>query len=439
MKKYLKFPSGFLWGTATSAYQVEGGIENSDWSLVYPAGKTCDHYNLYEKDFDLMKKLNLNAYRFSIEWSRIEPEEGKFDKKEIEHYRNVLQDLKSRGIKIMVTLHHFTLPLWLAEIGGFSNKKSVFYFSRFAKKIFLEYQNLVDFWITFNEPLIYASKGYIEGTWPPKRKNLILFLKVLKNQIAGHKKIYQDFHNVKADIKIGIAKNNIYFEPASRESPLDKLPVFLARYFTNEFFLNRIKNHLDFIGLNYYFHNKIRFPWLNKNENKIVSDINWEIYPEGIYHVSRELQKYQSSRHASLRSANTAPQTPSVSGARSARCFPIRGNAHCSHTAQFPRPPSGFGSSQIPIYITENGLADSKDKQRKDFIKDHLFWVHKAIEEGVDVRGYFHWSFMDNFEWEKGFEPKFGLVEVDYKTMERKIRPSANFYAQICKKNTIKI
>ena len=383
MKESLKFPAGFLWGTSTSAYQVEGGIENNDWSKVYPAGLACDHYHGFQNDFDLIKKLNQNAYRFSIEWSRIEPEEGKFNKKEIEHYLKVSQSLKSRGIKIIVTLHHFTLPVWLAKIGGFSNTKSISYFSRFAKKIFLEYQNLVDFWITFNEPLIYSSKSYLEGVWPPRKRNLNLFLKVLRNQITVHKKIYQDFHNTKSNAKVGIAKNNIYFEPANKRSPLDKFSVFSASYFWNEYFLNRIRNHLDFIGLNYYFHNKIKFPWRNKNENKNISDVGWEIYPEGIYHVLKKLQEYS-----------------------------------------------------LPIYITENGLADEKDKLRANFIKDHLFWIHKAIKEGVDARGYFYWSLMDNFEWEKGFGPRFGLVEIDYKTLERKPCQSAFYYAQVCKDNS---
>ena len=265
MGESLKFPTGFLWGTSTSAYQVEGGIENNDWSKAYPAGLACDHYHRFQDDFNLMKKLNQNAYRFSIEWSRIESEEGRFNKKEIEHYFKVSQSLKSRGIKIMVTLHHFTLPVWLTKIGGFSNKKSIFYFSRFAKKIFLEYKNLVDFWIIFNEPLVYSYKSCLEGAWPPQKRNLNVFLEVLRNQIAVHKKIYQDFHNIKTDAKVGIAKNNIYFEPANRRSPLDRFSVFLAGYFWNEYFLNRIKNHLDFIGLNYYFHNKIKFPWIKKN------------------------------------------------------------------------------------------------------------------------------------------------------------------------------
>jgi len=382
--RMLKFPENFLWGTATSAYQIEGGIENNDWAKDFPAGKCCDHYNLYEKDFDLIKSLNQNAHRFSIEWSRIEPKEGEFDKKEIEHYRKVLLALKERKIKVMLTLHHFTNPLWLSEIGGWENKKVVFYFTRFAEKMLKEYHNLVDFWITINEPMVYASKSYLEGVWPPKKKSFSSFLRVIKNQIISHKKIFEEFHKIKKEAKVGIAKNNVYFEPFNPKSLLDKFNVWLNRYFWNEFFLKRIKNHLDFIGLNYYFHQKIKFPSQNKSENKIVSDIDWEVYPQGIYHVLKELKKYKK-----------------------------------------------------PIYVTENGLADAKDKLRKDFIKEHLFWIYKAIEEKIDVGGYFHWSLMDNFEWEKGFEPRFGLIEIDYKTLERKPRPSAFYYAKISKENKI--
>jgi len=386
MQKVLKFPKNFLWGSATSSYQIEGGIKNCDWARFYDAGRACDHYNKYKKDFDLLKRLNQNAYRFSIEWSRIEPKQGKFDRNEIEHYREVLRTLKNCGIKTIVTLHHFTNPLWLIKIGGWADSKVIFYFSRFAEKMLKEYQDLVDFWLTINEPLIYSLMGYLNGKWPPNKKNLLLFLKVVENQIASHKKIYRIFHQIDPKVKIGIAKNNQYFEPLNPKSELDKFSTALCRYFWNGYFLNKIKNHLDFIGLNYYLHYRIKFPFFRENENKIVNDIGWEIYPKGIYCVLKSLKKYD-----------------------------------------------------LPVYITENGLADAEDKLRKDFIKEHLFWTYKAVQEKVDVRGYFHWSLMDNFEWEKGFEPRFGLVEVDYETMERKFRPSAFYYAEICKNNAVTI
>ncbi|MBZ9578735.1 glycoside hydrolase family 1 protein [Patescibacteria group bacterium] len=398
MEKVLKFPEGFLWGTATSAYQVEGGIENSDWTKDFPAGRACDHYNLFEKDFGLLRKLNQNTFRLSIEWSRIEPEPGHFNEKELEHYWQVLHTLKMRDIKTMVTLHHFTNPLWLAKIGGWTNSKIVSYFSRFAERIFDEYSDLVDFWITINEPLVYASISYLKGRWPPKKTtthpppsrlqrapNPVLFLKVVKNQITCHKKIYKIFHKTKRSVRVGIAKNNNYFQPFNPISPLDRLIAIIYRYFWSYFFLNRIKNHLDFIGLNYYSRDKVGLPFPKRTEDEVkLSDIGWQICPEGIYHVLKELKKYN-----------------------------------------------------LPIYITENGLADAKDRLRKDFIRDHLYWVHKAISEGADVRGYLHWSLIDNFEWDSGFEPRFGLIEIDYKTLKRKIRKSAKFYAKICKNNQL--
>ena len=384
MEKSVKFPKDFLWGVATSAYQVEGGIENADWSKFYPAGKACDHYHLYEKDFDLLEKLNLNVYRFSVEWSRIEPKEGEFDEREVEHYRRMLLSLQRRGIKAMVTLHHFTNPLWMIEKGGWENKKSIFYFSRFSKKVIQELGDLVDFWITINEPLIYAKASYAKGRWPPQKKNLLLFLKVVKNQIRAHKKVYYDFHRIRKKVRVGLAKNNSFFEPFNSKSLLDRLSSRFAAYFWNNFFLNRIRNQIDFIGLNYYFHNKIKFPFHIENENKVISDLGWEIFPEGIYYVLKDLEKYKK-----------------------------------------------------PIFVTENGIADAKDVFRKDFIKEHLCQIHRAIKKGVDVKGYLHWSLMDNLEWDSGFAPRFGLVKINYETLEREIRKSAFYYAEICKNNSL--
>lgn len=389
MSKILKFPKGFLWGTATSSYQVEGGIKN-DWTEFYDAGITCNYYNLYEKDFDLIKSFYQNAYRFSVEWARVEPEEGKFNEKEIEHYQEMILALKERNITPFLTLHHFTNPIWFYEKGGWENQKATFYFSRFVEKIVNNFKNLVEFWITFNEPKILISHGFLSGEWPPFKKNIFSAARIFKNIKKSHQEVFKVIKGINSDLKVGIVNVNDYFEPFRKDNILDRAVSNVLKYFSNDIFWKDID--LDFIGLNYYSRNRAGFrsPFRKSSAEKTIpsegvfSDIGWEVYPQGIYHVLRDLKEYN-----------------------------------------------------LPIYITENGLADAKDQYRKDFIKDHLFYVHKAIDEGVDVKGYFHWSLMDNFEWAKGFTPRFGLVEIDYKTMERKPRSSALYYAEICKENAL--
>ena len=381
----LKFPENFLWGTATSAYQVEGGIKNCDWAKWKDAGLACDHYHRYEEDFDLAKNiLHNNAHRFSIEWSRIEPEKGKWDLKEIEHYKKVLLALNKRNLKPFVTLHHFTNPLWLVKEGGWENKKVIDYFARYAEFVVKTLGEYVDFWITINEPLVYIGQGYLDYKWPPGKKNIFKAFRVLSNMIKSHKVAHKIIQKVDPTAKISIATHNIFFEPYKEKSFLDKLSVSLSSYFWNRYFLNKVKNYLDFIGLNYYFHNIMQFPFKTKDHNGLSSDLGWEIYPKGIYYVLKELQRYKK-----------------------------------------------------PIYIMENGIADAKDKYCSKFIIDHLKWVHKAIQEGIDVRGYFHWSLIDNFEWAEGFKPRFGLIAVDYNTLKRTPYRAAEVYGKICQNNSI--
>jgi len=374
----MKFPNNFLWGAATSSHQVEGGNVN-DWSewKKGDAGRACDHYHRFEQDFDLAKSLGHNAHRFSIEWSRIEPKEGKINQNEIEHYRQVIRALRQRGLEPFVTLWHFTLPTWLAKKGGWLNPKAPYYFDRYVKIIAENLFNEVKFWITINEPNVYALNSYLRDVWPPQKKSAAKYLKVLKNLVKAHQLAYRALRLVDLDCQVGVAKNQTFFEG-------NLLLKYPANYFHNQYFLERIKNSQDFIGLNYYFHNRIKGFKFNHNSNEEFSDLGWEIYPEGIYRVLKDLKKYNK-----------------------------------------------------PIYITENGLADKDDAKREKFIKEHLTWIWRAIQEKIDVRGYFHWSLLDNFEWDKGFWPRFGLIEVDYQTMARKIRPSAKIYARICKENQL--
>jgi beta-glucosidase len=394
----LKFPEKFFWGTATSSYQVEGGIKN-DWSVCgksrqgrnkYDAGVACDHYNRFEEDFDLAKSMNNNAHRFSIEWARIEPEEGKFDQNEIEHYRKVILALKQRGLEPFVTLYHWTLPIWFAEQGGWLNPKAPEYFARFTEKIVSEYKDLVKFWITLNEPNIYTLESFLQGAWPPFIKNYFKMNHALKQLTLAHKLAYEKIHQISNQAQVGITSCNAWHRGITK----------IADYKWNHQFFKRIKDHQDFVGINYYFtHSVLGFlKLLNIIKEKNKTDMGYLIVPEGIYHVLMDVKRYNK-----------------------------------------------------PVYIFENGLADAKDEKRAQFIVDHLKWTHRAIENSVDVKGYFHWSLLDNFEWDKGFAPRFGLIEIDYRAerdtnhaergynLKRIPRPSSKVYAEICKNNAINI
>jgi len=405
-KKILTFPDNFLWGVSTSAYQIEGGIKN-DWSeweksedrifelkkngknpVDFICGQACDSYNRYKEDTNLIKKLNCNVYRMGIEWARIEPREGKFNNDKIEHYRDVLKELKNNNIKVVLTLWHWTNPLWIRDLGGWTNKKTIDYFLRFTELIIKELGEYVDFWITLNEPMVHVGSGYIRGNFPPaKKKNFFGAIKCFYNLVEAHKKVYKKIHEILPEAKVGFTSLSDYFEPAQKWNPLDILIAKISSYFHHEKYLNKVKKYLDFIAFDYYFHNRISFlPPFKVNLNKEVNDMGWEIYPEGIYYVIKYFNKFKK-----------------------------------------------------PIYVMENGIADASDKRRPKFILDHLKFIHKAIEEGADVCGYFYWSLLDNFEWSSGFAPRFGLFSVDKKTFKRTPKKSAELYSEICKNNKVDI
>lgn len=410
---YYKFPEGFLWGTATSSYQVEGGIIN-DWSTSgLDAGKASEHYEKFEEDFKAAKGLNNNSYRFSVEWARIEPEEGKWDTKEVEHYKKVLQSLKANGLKPMLTLQHFTNPVWISKMGGWGNEKILTYFSRYVKYIVNELQGDVDLWITINEPNIYGFKGYDSGEWPPFKKDRNLALQVMKNELVAHKNAYKIIHETDKQDSDGDGKNALVgfahhvaiFQPYFPANPLDDLQVYFTDKAFNDAIMEAVvtgvidisipgaesakspfdkdlKGSVDFFGLNYYTR------WLIKssgerlaNESSEKNDLGWEIYPEGMLIALRKVNSYASKLN-------------------------------------------------VPIYITENGLDDGKDTKRSKYIVSHVKKVWDAIQEGIPVKGYIHWTLMDNYEWSDKYGPKFGFMTID-----RKMRDSANIYKEISGQN----
>lgn len=395
--RLLTFPENFLWGTATSAHQVEGNNIHSDWwawEQKLPknlrSGLACDHYQRYQADFDLAKKFHHNAHRLSVEWSRIEPEKGKFVEEELEHYQKALKALKDSGITVMLTLWHFTLPKWVADEGGWSNSKTILYFENFVQKIVPHLSKHVDLWVTINEPGVYVYQMAVDPQWPNARKSFLNQMKIYFNLAASHRSAYRLIKKLAPHKPVGIANNIQSFEPSHRHSLREQFSVMVSDLVSNHLFYFLTKNHHDFLGINYYFHSRFKanhgvIPNLVDvtQESRDVSDLGWEIYPEGIFEVLTDL------------------------------------------------------SNHLPIYITECGVASTNDDRRIRFLIHYLQEVYRAIQVGVPVKGFFYWSLIDNFEWQRGFDPRFGLIEVDYKTQKRIPRPSAQVYADIIKHNGI--
>ncbi|MBD3379506.1 MAG: family 1 glycosylhydrolase [Candidatus Omnitrophica bacterium] len=414
------FPENFLWGASTSAHQVEGNNTGNDWwaweqaGNTRPSGRACDHYNRYGEDFALAGKLGHNAHRLSLEWSRLEKQQDAWDTGEWDHYKRVLDTLISLDIEPVLTLHHFTIPLWLSDKGGFLWEGSVNAFSRFAAKAVRELGSRVKYWITINEPNILATLSYYFGEWPPAHRDFNELLTALNNLLKAHSAAYEHMREEALqgkDVKnpaIGIAKAVTAFHPCSALSARDRFCAHMRNRFHNHAFISsairgrsflpghkgeklKRKNCLDFIGLNYYFRQFIHSDGpLRKNpfgevcdprhhhDSGPLTDMGWEIYPPGIYETVKSLSAYG-----------------------------------------------------LPLMIAENGLATEDDTVRQKYIKDHLSEISKALSKGFPVTGYFHWSLMDNFEWAHGYSKKFGLIEVDFDTQERKIRDSGRYYASL--------
>lgn len=403
-----KFPEGFYWGAATASYQVEGYNENTDWAMgarlgkVPMAGRLADHYNRYEEDFDIAKQLSHNAHRLSIEWARIEPKDGCFDYDEIEHYKNVLRALKKRGITPFITLWHFTLPVWLSESGGFERKDISEIFARYCARVVSELGDLCEFYSTINEPNVYATHCYLYGAWPPFKRasifgkkigkedgtsertgaitsfgNIFTYVKVVKNLAASHNAAYDAIKKIDGNKQVSIVKHVHFFD--HNRNPLNWLKAVIMRYIQTYSFMNKVYRKLDMIGINYYRHTKF-----GDTKNYIQTDMGWNVFPEGIYGALWMLSRYN-----------------------------------------------------MPIIIAEAGVADRDDDIRAQYIQGQIEAVYRAIVDGIDVRGHMYWSLLDNYEWALGIEKRFGLVEINYQTLERIIRPSAHHYKKIIQNNGI--
>ena len=422
----VKFPREFLWGVASAAHQVEGDCHNNNWSAwenardtqgrpriknAQVAGKACEHWTRFREDIRLMQELGVKAYRFSMEWSKIEPSEGVIDSSALRHYHEVCAALLVAGIKPVVTLHHFTHPLWFEARGAFEREENIAAFVRFSELLFREFHEQVEVWCTLNEPEVFAAQGYFLGVFPPGKQDPRLTAEVLKNLLLAHVQVYERLKQLPggAQAKIGLVKNIMQFEPSRRWHPLDWLLAHkLNALFTEsilDFFQDgdfdfsmpglaslhyrdeRATHALDFIGLNYYSHLHVKFNWSTQEffkftfpDDAVMTDMPYTIYPEGFYRALQAVQQLG-----------------------------------------------------VPIYVTENGIADARDDRRALFITRYLYALQRAMQEGADVRGYFYWSLTDNFEWAEGYDMKFGLYEVDFNTQERKLREGAKAFVQAVK------
>jgi beta-glucosidase len=411
-KPRLTFPKRFLWGAATSAHQIEGKTHNqwTEWELEnakskaaqasykldyldnwpdieaeakdpnnYVSGKATDHYDRYKQDFDLLTAMNMNAFRFSIEWSRVEPAEGAWNVEAFEHYKKYTAELKRRGIEPVVTLFHFTLPVWFAEKGGFENRGNIKYFVRFADKIVRELGANVRLIITINEPEIYANESYMVGNWPPNITSRRKTWQVLNNLASAHNQAAAAIHAINRRYKVSIAKNSNYFY-AGDDAWLSIKSANIMQYLQDDYFLKKVVKNCDFLGVNYYFSNRV-YGYRVHNPDQKLSDLGWDLSPGDIqFALERLNEKYN-----------------------------------------------------LPIIITENGLADVDDSRRQWWITQTLIGMQRAMDNGVKLEGYLHWSLLDNFEWDKGRWPRFGLAKVDYVTFERTLRPSAVWFSKIIK------
>ena len=408
-----------MWGAATSAHQVEGNNRLNDWWAWEQAGKVtdlsgaaCNHYQLFQEDFRMARSLGHTAHRFSLEWSRLEPREGEWDEAVFRHYEEVFDSLQKEGLEPVVTLHHFTNPLWFAEKGGWLQPTAPVQFGVYVRRVAERFGPRVRYWITINEPLIYIYKSFVEGVWPPGKKSMEEAFRVVRTLIHAHALAYQILHDSSRNngCMVSIAHHMTAMTACRARSVLDRWSVFLRQQLVNRMLFRSLlsgylfypgvffeklpmKKTLDFLGVNYYARDFIRFQGFSDmnrfgvvcakdhhlGEIAELNDLGWEVYPQGIYEAL-----------TSLRS---------------------------------------FG---LPILVTENGICTQDDSQRARFIADHLAQVNRAKSEGTPIFGYFYWSLVDNFEWAEGFRPRFGIVEVNYSTQKRKIRSSSQVLKKSC-------
>lgn len=431
MKK-LEFPENFIWGTATAGHQVEGNNRYSNWwaweqkGLVRDgtvSGDSVDYWNRFEEDHALMNTLDCRAFRLGIEWARVEPEQGVYDADVVNHYRKILESLRRHGIKICLTMNHWVLPQWVERQDDWLNPKTLEDFCLFADYIIEELGEYPDWWVTLNEPMMPAIAGNLLEEHPPQRHSWLAYRRVSRALLEAHALLYHMIHRKVphapdgSPTQVGVAQAYPWFEPwrspglaglyerfatgIAQRCAFDAWDFAIRNGFLHPAHgfarITGLKDSYDYCGINYYFRMSLRFDWTRSDlwrisENDIPSgtqhtQMGWQIYPEGIYRIIRHVWQR-------------------------------------------------FGK---PVFITENGIADDTDRQRPAYILTHLAQIHRALHEGIPIKGYFYWSYIDNFEWREGYAKKFGLIAVDHHDdqLTRNPRTSAQLYSDIISANGI--
>ncbi|WP_426707755.1 glycoside hydrolase family 1 protein [Corynebacterium auriscanis] len=418
----LSHPVGFSIGTASAALQIEGSLPANNWSRWADQGHvldgtspdvTTDHWNRWREDNRLMEELSLQIARISVEWARIEPRRGEFDFVALDRYAAEIADLKERGIAPLVTLHHFGHPLWFEDLGAFTREENVSLFLRYVRTVIQHLGDVVDDWMTINEPNVFATQAYLFRESPPGKTSWPALLRTLRNMAVAHIRAYQLIHEAldspQRQIKVAFAHHVRVFAPLNPKNPLHR--VFTT---FNEWAFNRVVekafltgafspllgkahtaitpgHYADAIGINYYSRTAVRGPSDGTFPNADVNDLGWEVYPQGLVDVSRRLSS----------------------------------------------------TYQLPIWITENGTADngsgepSSERFRCRFLLDHLTALSDAHAQGVPIERYYHWCFIDNWEWTEGMAQRFGIVGMEPGTLNRVVKPSGYMLRDIIKSGGI--
>lgn len=400
---------GLLLGTASAATQIEGGETDHSWLDWARRGRVKDgatparaddHYARWKEDDQLMVDMGLQIARIGVEWARIEPQNGVFDHQAMDHYVQEVRFLNAHGIKPLVTLHHFTNPMWFEKLGAFEKRKNVQYFLRFVTRVVQAFGTEVTEYLTINEPNVYAIQGYFIGVWPPGKKSFFKAMHVMSVLTVAHVQAYQLIHALQRGM--GVPETRVSYALSMQvnepQNP-NKLSHRMIAYFAERCFqgslskamelgvfrwpirnLGKIKKGLycDFIGMNYYTRSTLAGFQNGARKGVPVNDLGWEIYPQGIVDCLRKLEQLHP----------------------------------------------------LPAYITENGTCDNQDAFRCRFLFDHL---QALSQSGLPVKRYYHWCFTDNFEWAEGESARFGLVHVDYETQQRTVKQSGTFYSEIIK------